>query len=102
MISYHKTVFSSNTKNQVNSFLKAPFPGIILCMATANGRRRYTVTSSLIGWAHTQNDPCFPHHFDNVSPLADATSTEGKEPYDIVIKLQKIPVISVKSHCLLR
>ena len=30
---------------------------IILCMHPANGRRRYNVTSSLIGWAHTQNDP---------------------------------------------
>ena len=32
--------------------------GIILCMHPANERRRYDVTSSLIGWAHTQNDPC--------------------------------------------
>ena len=35
-----------------------PVAGIILCMHPANGRRRYNVTSSLIGWAHTQNDPC--------------------------------------------
>ena len=28
--------------------------GIILAMGSANERRRYTVTSSLIGWAHTQ------------------------------------------------
>ena len=26
-------------------------------MCPANGRRRYNVTSSPIGWAHTQNDP---------------------------------------------
>ena len=32
-------------------------PGIMLCMHPAN-RRRYNVTSCLIGWAHTQNDPC--------------------------------------------
>ena len=32
--------------------------GIILWMRPANERRRYIVTSSLIGWAHTQNDPC--------------------------------------------
>ena len=31
--------------------------GIILCMCPANERRRYIVTSSPIGWAHTQNDP---------------------------------------------
>ena len=31
--------------------------GIILYMCPANERRRYIVTSSLIGWAQTQNDP---------------------------------------------
>ena len=31
--------------------------GIILCMRPANERRRYSVTSSLIGWAHAQNAP---------------------------------------------
>ena len=30
----------------------------ILCMCPANGRWRYNVTSSLIGWVHTQNYPC--------------------------------------------
>ena len=29
----------------------------ILCMRPANEKRRYSVTSSLIGWAHTQTDP---------------------------------------------
>ena len=29
----------------------------ILCMCPTNERWRYNVTSSLIGWAHTQNDP---------------------------------------------
>ena len=32
--------------------------GVILCMHPANKRRRYYVMSSVIGWAHTQNDPC--------------------------------------------
>ena len=32
--------------------------GIILCMCPAIERRCYNVMSSLIGWAHTQNDPC--------------------------------------------
>ena len=32
------------------------YTGIILCIRPANERRRYNVTS-LIGWAHTQNDP---------------------------------------------
>ena len=31
--------------------------GIILCMRSANERRRYIVTSSLIDWVHTHNDP---------------------------------------------
>ena len=31
--------------------------GIILCVRPANERRRYIVTSSLIGWVHTQNNP---------------------------------------------
>ena len=31
--------------------------GVILCMRPANERRRYNVTSSLIGLAHTQNEP---------------------------------------------
>ena len=31
---------------------------IILCMRAANERRRYIVTSYLIGWAHTQIDHC--------------------------------------------
>ena len=30
--------------------------GIILFMRSANGRRCHNVTSSLIGWAHSQND----------------------------------------------
>ena len=32
--------------------------GILLRMYQANERRRYNVTSSLIGWVHAQNDPC--------------------------------------------
>ena len=32
--------------------------GISLRVHPANERRRYTVTSSLIDWVHSQNDPC--------------------------------------------
>ena len=32
--------------------------GINLCKCPANERWRYTVTPSLIDWAHAQNDPC--------------------------------------------
>ena len=34
------------------------FSGIILWMRPVTERRRYIVTPSLIGWVHTQNDPC--------------------------------------------
>ena len=37
------------------------YSGIILCMSSANERRRFIVTSSLIGWAHTQTNPCMLH-----------------------------------------
>ena len=37
-------------------------PGIILYMHLANERWRHIVTSSLIGWAHTQNDACLSGH----------------------------------------
>ena len=33
----------------------------ILCMSSASERWRYNVTLSLIGWVHTQNDPCQQH-----------------------------------------
>ena len=33
------------------------WPGIILGRGLANERRRYNVTSSPTGWAHTKNDP---------------------------------------------
>ena len=36
----------------------APHVGIILCMQLANERWHYNATSFLIGWAHTQNEPC--------------------------------------------
>ena len=39
-------------------YLVKPFSGILLCMRSANKRWRYIVTLSLIGWAHTQNNPC--------------------------------------------
>ena len=33
-------------------------------MRQANGRRRCSVTPSLTGWAHTQNEPCFHMNFN--------------------------------------
>ena len=39
--------------------VRHPWSVIILCIRSANERRCYNVTSSLIGWAHTQNEPCW-------------------------------------------
>ena len=35
------------------------YPRIAVGMGAANDRRNYIITSSLIGWAHTQNDPWY-------------------------------------------
>ena len=40
--------------------------GIILCMHPANERWRYIVTSSLIGWARRQNNPCCGSEYQDV------------------------------------
>ena len=49
--------------NRDRVFSDIEYPGIILGMCPANQRRCYIVTSSLIGWAHTQKDPMIfsPH-----------------------------------------
>ena len=47
--------YSSYEYNDELCFI-CPVTGIILGMGSANTRRRYNVTSSLIGWAHIQND----------------------------------------------
>ena len=38
-------------------------PGIMLCMSSANEKRRYIATPPLIGWAHTQQDACIQLKF---------------------------------------
>ena len=44
--------------------------GIILYMCPANERWCYIVTSSLIGWAHAQNDPCgYKLLYDHLSSI---------------------------------
>ena len=44
--------------NKTQILINTHCPGIILYMRPANARRRYSATPSLIGWAHTDNDPC--------------------------------------------
>ena len=50
----HRKIISDHPIPILQSF---SVKGIILCMRSANERRRYIVTSSLIGWMHTQSDP---------------------------------------------
>ena len=50
------TILMSSTDLQMSYW--ANNTGIILAMDWTNERRHYFVTSSLIGWAHTQNHPC--------------------------------------------
>ena len=52
------TVFSIDRGNRFHIILFWHKSGLILGMDSASQRRRYNVTSSLIGWAHIQNDPC--------------------------------------------
>ena len=58
--------------------------GIIWYMRPANERRRYNVTSSLIGWAHIQNDPWYltnietpPEHYRNTTQHKQRTYVSG-------------------------
>ena len=46
----------------IHRFLYWYHPGIILWMCSTSERRRYIVMSSLIGWAHTQNNPCITQY----------------------------------------
>ena len=46
-----------NWVNITHRLREGKHAGINLSMRPANERRRYIVTSSLIGWAHTQNNP---------------------------------------------
>ena len=54
-------VFSINLKHlcEINATVprRTNTTDIILCMRPANERWHYSVTLSLTGWAHTQNDP---------------------------------------------
>ena len=39
--------------------------GVIQGMVSANERRRYILTSALIGWTHTENEPFKPNNTTN-------------------------------------
>ena len=52
----------------IMDYLTSHWPGMIWWMPPANERRSYNVTSSLIAWVHTQNDPCW--HSQSVHSIA--------------------------------
>ena len=56
--------------------------GIMLCMCPANERWCYNVTSSLIGWAHIQNDPRL-----NVLPILNTFSCPIPCPLPVLCNL---------------
>ena len=51
------TVLKTNN-NKKTQLVFLTDSNIYLCMGSANERRGYSVTSSLIGWAHTQYELC--------------------------------------------
>ena len=61
--------------------------GIILCMRPANERRRYTVTSCLIGWAHTQNDPWPWQCWGMIGNINTCLTHWGRETHICISKL---------------
>ena len=46
---------------ELSKFYNDVISGLILCVHPATDGLCYNVTSSLIGWAHAQNDPCIWH-----------------------------------------
>ena len=63
------------TRENQSQFAEDKFAGIVLCIHPANERRRYIVTSSIIGWVHTQNSPwvwhlCLLHTAPGTTALA--------------------------------
>ena len=52
----------TNFTHVLPSYFAGTVVGIVLCMHPTNERQRYIVTLSLIGWVHSQNDPCCCNH----------------------------------------
>ena len=60
----HLSLIHSQMCCRMNTFST----GIILCKRPANERRCYNVTSSLIGWAFTENAPCINTFYSSFYP----------------------------------
>ena len=65
-------------------FVVVGYSGIILFMGSAIERRRYIVTSSLIGWAHVQNGPwVLTPHWGNQTVDESVYMNRMRDQYDI-------------------
>ena len=59
--------------------------------APANRRRRYNVTLSLISWAHTQNDPCIPQAHERSKWAHDVKTLALSIPMCIFPEVLHVP-----------
>ena len=71
--------------------------GIILCMHPANKRWRYSVTPSLIGWAHTQTDP----YWQTTTKFTHVTITILQDMYKYFMNEMTINIFAHVQICLL-
>ena len=76
---------SYNSSLNIDTQMMNNIPGLILGLRPVNERRRYFVTTSLIGWAHAWNQPCIRPCFQ--SPSSDRWSSVLTVATDICIKL---------------
>ena len=53
-LKFERTIFCLRQRQKIDT----TSAGIILWVHTANDRRCYIIMSSLIGYAHSQTDPC--------------------------------------------
>ena len=65
----HNQLIKQLIDHQLGQDIDRTLMGIVLCLRPANERRRYNVTSSLIGWAHARNDPCIDRTSDVLQVL---------------------------------
>ena len=73
-------IFLSIVEQRLNQWKEMSYrlyAGVISCMNPANEQCCYIITSSLIGWAHTQNDPCICHVFSHW--LSPCSTTDIKQ-----------------------
>ena len=95
--------------NVVSHWLR-PYPKNHMGMCSANERRLYDVTSSLIGWAHTQNDPwgrcgiifCYLHGILDVTivSLLLNTSRPHQDGWHYAVNIFKYTIFKINAYIL--